>query len=80
MAEIMNLYGDELTQEQIERLGTYTYSSSLAVNDRHNVIGGSNPKVTYDSTSFELGLHLQDTQHKTVGQAQGSGTNRRHIQ
>jgi len=78
MAEIMNLYGDELTQEQIERLGTYTYSSSLAVNDRHNVIGGSNPKVTYDPTSFELGLHLQDTQHKTVGQAQGSGTNRRY--
>jgi len=78
MAEIMNLYGDELTQEQIERLGTYTYSSSLAVNDRHNVIGGTNPKVTYDPTSFELGLHLQDTQHKTVGQAQGSGTNRRY--
>lgn len=78
MAEVINLYGDQLTQKQIESLGTYTYSSSLAVNERHNTINGSNPKVTYDPTSIEMGLHLQDTQHKTVGQAQGSGTNRRY--
>lgn len=80
MAEVMNLYGDILTQEEIQRLGTYTYSSSLAVNDRHKVIGqgASTPRVTYDPTSMEMGLHMQDTSRKTVGQAQGSGTNRRY--
>lgn len=78
MAEVLNLYGDVLTQEQIEHLATYTYSSSLAVNERHKVISGGEPKVTYDPTSFEMGLHMQDSLHKTVGQAQGSGTNKRY--
>lgn len=80
MAEVINLYGDILDQEQIEQISTYTYSSSLAVNERHRVIGQgvTTPKVTYDPTSLDMGLHLQDTQHKTVGQAQGSGTNRRY--
>lgn len=80
MAEVVNLYGDMLSQEEIERLSTYTYSSSLAVNERHKVIGqgATTPKVTYDTTSLDMGLHLQDAQHKTVGQAQGSGTNRRY--
>lgn len=78
MAEVINLYGDILTQKQIETLATYTYGSSLAVNERHKVIGGGEPKVTYDPTSFEMGLHMQDSLHKTVGQAQGSGTNKRY--
>lgn len=80
MGEIMNRYGDILTQEQIDKLGMYTYSSSLAVNDRHNVLGRTSgtAKVTYDRTSYEMGVDMQDNLHKTTGQAQGSGTNRRY--
>lgn len=80
MAEVINLYGDVLSQAEIEKLSTYTYSSSLAVNERHRVIGqgASTPKITYDNSSLDMGMHLQDAQHKTVGQAQGSGTNRRY--
>lgn len=77
-AEILNQYGEELTQEEVERLSTQTYSSNLAVNSRHKVIGGDKPLATYDKTSFEMHNQTSDVHRKTVGQAQGSGTNRRY--
>lgn len=80
MSQIINLYGHELTDEDIKKIGMYTYSTSLAVNDRHNVIGNTknDAKITYDSTSFELGLKSTDQSDKRVGQSMGSGVNRRY--
>lgn len=60
ISEVYNLYGDILSDEEIETLSTYTYSSNLAVNERHHVIGNprNDAKVTYDPTSTEIGLSI----------------------
>lgn len=82
ISEIYNLYGDILSEEEIQTLSTYTYSSNLAVNERHHVIGNpkNDAKVTYDPTSTEIGLSIFGKQDKLVGQAMGGGVNRKYNQ
>ena len=77
---LADVYNDfpELTDDEINRLGIYNYASNLRVDKRHNVIDGHKAKKVFDNTTEEMFRHSQDQHDKTVGQAMGSGTNRKY--
>jgi hypothetical protein len=76
MTEILNQYGDVLSQEDIEKISLYDNATSLRVNKKHDAIGGTAEPV-YDRTSLDLLDGFSRSYDKSVGQAQGSGANRR---
>lgn len=76
MAEVQNIFGDQLDDNDLAKLGTYF--STLSVNNRHKTInqGKDTPGIVQDMSSLEMAY--DDQLNKTTGQAQGSGIARRY--
>ena len=77
IADVYNLYGDQLTEAQIDEIGVYNYSTSLRVNKNHSVLDNKAKKV-FNTTTEEMFRHSQDIHDKSVGQAEGSGSARKY--
>lgn len=77
LADAYHKYIDVLKDDEWDRLSVYTPSSNLRVDKRHDVRGGGATKV-FDTTTEDMFRHSEDQHDKTVGQAMGSGTNRRY--
>ncbi len=77
IADAYNKYINDLGPSDFEKLGVYSTSGTLAVDKRHDVLSGKASKV-FDTTTEEMFRFSQDQHDKTVGQAQGNGTNRKY--
>lgn len=77
IADAFNKYANDLSDDDFEKLQIYTPLGNLRVDKRHDVTSGKASKV-FDTTTEEMFRHSQDIHDKTVGQAQGSGTNRKY--
>ena len=77
LADAYNEFMDELSDEDVNRLGVYNYNSALRVDERHNPLSSSSGPI-HKYTTFEMLRDSQDKHDKTVGQAMGNGTNRKY--
>lgn len=77
IADVYNKYGNQLTEDQIDRLGVYNYASNAKIDRRHSIREGA--KKVFQTTTQELVRGSQDIDDKTVGQAQGSGMDRQYF-
>lgn len=76
IADVYNEFGEELSPEEINRLGVYSYSPNTRVDKRHNIKGRA--KKVFNSTTEEMLISSDNNDDKTVGQAMGQGINYRY--